>query len=31
MKCKMQGLDIQNVKKNYNGEFLDIMTKDFQK
>jgi len=23
MKCKMQGLDIQNVKKNYNGKILD--------
>ena len=23
MKCKMQGLDIKSVKKNYSGEFLD--------
>ena len=23
MKCKMQGLNIQNVKKNYNGKILD--------
>ena len=31
MKCKMQGLDIQNVKKNYNGEFLDYHDKRLSK
>jgi len=31
MKCKMQGLDTQNVKKNYNGEFLDNHDKRLSK
>ena len=31
MKCKMQGLDIQNVKKNYDGEFLDYHDKRLSK
>ena len=31
MKCKMQGLDIQNVKKNYSGKFLDYHDKRLSK
>ena len=31
MKCKMQGLDIQDVKKNYSGEFLDYHDKRLSK
>ena len=31
MKCKMQGLDIQNVKKNYGGKFLDYHDKRLSK
>jgi len=31
MKSKMQGLDIQNVKKNYNEEFLDYHDKRLSK
>ena len=31
MKCKMQGLDIQDVKKNYSGKFLDYHDKRLSK
>ena len=31
MKCKTQGLDIQNVKKNYSGKFLDYHDKRLSK
>ena len=31
MKCKTQGLDIQDVKKNYNGKFLDYHDKRLSK
>jgi len=31
MKCKMKGLDIQNVKKNYGGKFLDYHDKRLSK
>ena len=31
MKCKMQGLDVQDVKKNYNGKFLEYHDKRLSK
>jgi len=31
MKCKMQGLDIQNIKRKYNGKFLDYHDKRLSK
>ena len=31
MKCKIQGLDIQNIKKKYHGEFLDYHDKRLSK
>ena len=31
MKCKTQGLDIQNIKKNYSGEILDYHDKRLSK